>query len=57
MKYAWIERNRKRWPVSVARAVLGASPSGYQDHRIRSTRPRRGISNDALLVHIRAMPA
>ena len=57
MKYAWIERNRKRWPVSVACAVLGVSPSGYHDHRVRSTRPRRGISNDALLVHIRAIHA
>ena len=57
MKYAWIERNRKRWPVSVACAVLGVSPSGYHDHRVRQARPRRGISNDALLVHIRAIHA
>nr|AAS83411.1 putative transposase OCP [uncultured Ralstonia sp.] len=57
VKYAWIERNRKRWPVSVACAVLGVSPSGYHDHRVRQARPRRGISNDALLVHIRAIHA
>ena len=35
VKHAWIERNRKRWPVSVACAVLGVSPSGYHDHRVR----------------------
>ena len=57
MKYAWIERNRKRWPVPVACAVLGVSPSGYHDHRVRQAWPRRGISNDALLVHIRAIHA
>jgi putative transposase len=57
VKVAWIERNRKRWPVSVACAVLGVSPSGYHDHRVRQARPRRGISNDALLVHIRAIHA
>ena len=33
------------------------SPSGYHDHRVRQARPRRGISDDALLVHIRAIHA
>ena len=49
-----IERNRTHGPVSVACAVLGASPNRDHDHRVRSTRPRRGISNDALLVRMRA---
>ncbi|SCC94366.1 conserved hypothetical protein [Thiomonas sp. X19] len=57
MKYAGIERHRHCWSVSLACEVLCVSPSGYHEHRVRSTRPRRGISNDALLVHIRAIHA
>lgn len=57
MKYAWIERNRHRWPVSVACEVLGVSPSGYHEHKVRSAKPRRRITDDALLVHIRAVHA
>jgi putative transposase len=61
VKYAWIERNRRHWPVSIACEALGVSPSGYHErHRrelSRSDRPRRNISNDALLVHIRAVHA
>ncbi|MGA2553110.1 MAG: IS3 family transposase, partial [Burkholderiaceae bacterium] len=55
VKYAWIERNRRIWPVSLACDVLGVSPSGYHEHRVRQARPRRHHSNDALLVHIRAV--
>ena len=43
--------------MSLACEVLGLSPSGYHDHCVRQARPRRGISNDALLVHIRAIHA
>jgi putative transposase len=61
MKYAWIERNRHHWPVSLACDVLGVSPSGYHEHKTRekvdNSRPRRSIGNDALLVHIRAVHA
>lgn len=57
MKYAWIERNRQHWPVSLACEVLGVSASGYHEHRTRSPRASRSISNDALLVHIRAVHA
>lgn len=58
MKYAWIERNRAQWPVSLACEVLGVSPSGYHDHKLRSSnKPHRRVSNDALLVHIRAIHA
>lgn len=61
MKYAWVERNRHRWPVSLACAVLGVSPSGYHERnrreKARSEGPRRSVSNDALLVHIRAVHA
>jgi hypothetical protein len=58
VKYAFIERNRHRWPISLACEVLGVSPSGYHERKSReiadTSRPRRSISNDALLVHISA---
>jgi len=57
VKYAWIERHRKHWPVSLACEVLGVSPSGYHEYKVRSAKPRRNISDDALLVHIRAVHA
>ncbi len=61
MKYAWIERHRRQWPVSLSCQVLGVSPSGYHARKAREIgdpgRPRRSISDDALLVHIRAIHA
>ena len=45
MKYAWIERHRECWPVSLACEVLGVSPSGYHDHKVRSAKPRRSLSD------------
>jgi len=61
MKYAWIERNRRHWPISLACEVLGVSPSGYHENKARelpdSRCPHRGLSNDTLLVHIRAVHA
>lgn len=57
MKYAWIERNRAQWPVSLACEALGVSPSGYHDHKLRSGRPGRRVGDDALLVHVRAIHA
>ncbi len=61
MKYAWIERNRRHWPISLACEVLGVSPSGYHERKAReigdTSRPRRNISDDVLLVHIRAVHA
>lgn len=61
MKYAWIERNRHVWPISLLCEVLGVSPSGWHERKARenenSDRPRRSISNDALLVHTRAVHA
>ena len=43
--------------MSLACQVLGVSPSGYHEHRVRSAKPRRNVSDDALLVHIRAIHA
>ena len=63
MKYAWIDRNRRHWPVSVLCEQLAVSASGYHQHTLRSStkddrKPvRRGSSNDALLAHIKAIHA
>lgn len=57
MKYAWVERHKRRWPVSVQCAVLDVSPSGYHEHFTRRATPeqRKRPSDDALLVHIKAI--
>ena len=61
MKYAWIEHTRRRWPVSLSCQVLQFSPSAYHQRRRRDQTPGAGsskrISDDALLVHIRAIHA
>ena len=63
MKYAWIDRNRRHWPISVMCEQLAVSASGYHQHTLRGcskdgkTPVRRGISDDALLVHIKAIHA
>ena len=35
MKYAFIERNRRVWPISVQCRALEVSISGYHEHFIR----------------------
>ena len=59
MKYAWIERHRRVWPISIQCEVLGVSPSGYHGHLRQSANPRTGrrIGSDALLVHVKAIHA
>lgn len=59
MKYAFIERHRHLWPIRVQCAVLGVSVSGFHQHRIRRRKiaQRRHLSDEALLVHIRAVYA
>jgi putative transposase len=60
LKYAWIELHSRQWPVSLTCQVLGVSPSGYHARKAREVdthRARRRISNDALLVHIKAVHA
>ena len=56
MKYAFINRHRRVWPISVQCRVLEASVAGYHEHFVRaaSAAQRRHLSNDALLVHIKA---
>lgn len=64
MKYAWIAKHKSQWPVSLACEVLQVSASGYFEHwrRKDADKPSRAggsarISNEALLVHIRAVHA
>jgi len=59
MKYAWIERNKLRWPVCVQCRVLGVSASGYRQHLARRKKilTRRHLSETALVVEIRAVYA
>jgi putative transposase len=57
VKYAFIRRNRHLWPIRVQCRVLGVSVAGYHEHwdRQQTRRPRRHLSEEALLVHIRAV--
>ena len=57
MKYAFIHSHRQVWPVSVQCRVLRASIAGYHAHFVRraSDAQRRHLSDDALLVHIKAI--
>ena len=60
MKYAFIERNRHHWPVSVLCEVLEVSPSGHHQRRQRTAqaKPHRSrVSDDALLANIKAIHA
>ena len=59
MKYAFIEHHRRVWPISVQCRVLGVSVAGYHEHWVRwaSDVQRRYLSDDALLVHIKAIHA
>ena len=57
MKYALIRRNRRLWPIRVQCRVLGVSVAGYHEHMARrlTIARRRHLSDEALLVHIRAV--
>jgi len=57
VRYAFIQRHRRVWPISVQCRVLGVSVSGYHEHFVRraSVAQRRHLSDDALLVHIKAI--
>jgi transposase InsO family protein len=59
MKYAFIERNKLVWPISVQCRVLLVSVSGYHAHLARrmDIGQRRYLSEEALLVHISAVYA
>ena len=59
MKYAFIERHRRLWPICVQCRVLRVSVSGFYQHRARRRRisQRRHLSDAALLAHISAVYA
>lgn len=59
MKYAFIRRHRRVWPISVQCRVLGVSVAGYHAHvgRADCTAPRQHLSDEALRVHIQAIYA
>ena len=59
MKYAFIQRHKRIWPIRVQCHVLGASVSGYHQRlaRCRQIAQRRHLSDEALLVHISAVYA
>jgi putative transposase len=57
MKYAFIRRHRRVWPIRVQCRVLRVGVAGYHEHqaRQRDVAQRRHLSHEALLVHIRAI--
>jgi transposase InsO family protein len=57
VKYAFIERHRRLWPICVQCRVLGVSVSGFHQHRARRRKiaGRRHLSDEALVAHIRAV--
>ena len=57
MKYAFIQRHRRVWPITVQCRVREVSVSGYHAHIARqaSTKPCRYLSDAALRVHIKAI--
>ncbi len=56
MKYAFIQRHKRVWPIRVQCRVLWVSVSGYHQHlvRRREIAQRRHLRDEALLVHISA---
>jgi transposase-like protein len=59
VKYVFIQRNKRVWPIRVQCRVLLVSASGYHEHlaRYKNIARRRHLSDEALLVHIRAVYA
>jgi len=59
VKYAFIERHRRLWPICVQCRVLLVSVSGFHQHlsRREDIAKRRHLSDEALLVHISAVYA
>jgi transposase InsO family protein len=59
VKYAFIQRHKRTWPIRVQCRVLGVSVSGYHQHlaRLSHIAQRRHLGDEALLVHISAVYA
>jgi len=62
VKYAWIERHKHHWPLTLQCEVLNVSASGYFERQRRKdanhpVAPSKRLSDEALLVHIKAAHA
>jgi transposase InsO family protein len=58
VKYAFIQRHKRTWPIRVQCRVLGVSVSGYHQHLARLRHiAQRHLGDEALLVHISAVYA
>ena len=59
MRYAFIQLHCRVWPITVQCRVLNVSVSGYHAHVARqvSQAPRRHLSDQTLLVHVKAIHA
>ena len=62
MKYAWIGRHQKHWPITLQCEVLNVSVSGYFEHQRRkvAVQPAKlgnRLSDEVLLAHIKAAHA
>ena len=62
MRYAWITRHKRPWPITLQCEVLGVSTSGYFEHiayRVSQepSKPGRRLSDKAVLAHIKAAHA
>jgi transposase InsO family protein len=59
VKFAFIDKHQHHWPVRVLCKVLAVSFTGYHQHHLRREKlsSRRHMTDDALLVHIRALHA
>ncbi|MGF7212433.1 hypothetical protein GGE65_007060 [Skermanella aerolata] len=60
MKYAFIERHRRDWPVSIQCSVLDVSARGFYQYLDREKRPDKDmgrVSDMALMTHIKAIHA
>ena len=57
MRYAFIERHKTIWPICEQCRVLRVSVCGYHQYvrRRKQIAQRRHLSDEALLVHIRAV--
>ena len=59
---AWITRHKHKWPITLQCGVLGVSASGYFAHVAGDdlktpSKPGRRLSDEAVLVHIKAVHA
>ena len=63
MKYAWIDKLKAVWPVTLMCLVLEVSVSGFFEYRQRGRKPvpagpgPKRLGNEALVAHIRAIHA